>query len=213
MPPKTPCSALAPSQAPLRTFKFSHNFPLETDSSLTAVGFEPTPLRNGALSHRLRPLGQTVMLNVSESNLVICCPPIFLRRRSQRSRTSWALALLLVLYVRSSEAQRPRRSEVRGCRSRARVAKRRPLQTLFPCPALATAPPSALPAPDARARRPSTVGRSRRRKSAAQPHAEKCCQARLPFADAGVAPPVLPRTTQRPAAKIGPKRGGAGRPR
>ena len=29
---------------------------------VTAVGFEPTPLRNGALSHRLRPLGQTVML-------------------------------------------------------------------------------------------------------------------------------------------------------
>ena len=30
---------------------------------MTAVGFEPTPFRNGALSHRLRPLGQTVMLN------------------------------------------------------------------------------------------------------------------------------------------------------
>ena len=29
--------------------------------SLTAVGFEPTPFRNGALSHRLRPLGQTVL--------------------------------------------------------------------------------------------------------------------------------------------------------
>ena len=28
---------------------------------VTAVGFEPTPLRNGALSHRLRPLGQTVL--------------------------------------------------------------------------------------------------------------------------------------------------------
>ena len=28
---------------------------------LTAVGFEPTPLRNGALGHRLRPLGQIVM--------------------------------------------------------------------------------------------------------------------------------------------------------
>ena len=28
---------------------------------LTAPGFEPTPFRNGALSHRLRPLGQTVM--------------------------------------------------------------------------------------------------------------------------------------------------------
>ena len=30
--------------------------------NVTAVGFEPTPFRNGALSHRLRPLGQTVML-------------------------------------------------------------------------------------------------------------------------------------------------------
>ena len=29
-------------------------------SKMTAVGFEPTPFRNGALSHRLRPLGQTV---------------------------------------------------------------------------------------------------------------------------------------------------------
>ena len=28
---------------------------------MTAVGFEPTPFRNGALSHRLRPLGQTVL--------------------------------------------------------------------------------------------------------------------------------------------------------
>ena len=35
--------------------------------TLTAVGFEPTPLRNGALSHRLRPLGQTV-LNVCDGS-------------------------------------------------------------------------------------------------------------------------------------------------
>ena len=28
---------------------------------MTPVGFEPTPLRNGALSHRLRPLGQSVL--------------------------------------------------------------------------------------------------------------------------------------------------------
>ena len=28
---------------------------------VTAVGFEPTPLRTGALSQRLRPLGQTVL--------------------------------------------------------------------------------------------------------------------------------------------------------
>ena len=36
---------------------------------VTAVGFEPTPLRNGALSHRLRPLGQTVMFLVAPSFL------------------------------------------------------------------------------------------------------------------------------------------------
>ena len=28
---------------------------------MTAVGFEPMPFRNGALSHHLRPLGQTVL--------------------------------------------------------------------------------------------------------------------------------------------------------
>ena len=30
------------------------------DREVTAVGFEPTPFRTGALSQRLRPLGQTV---------------------------------------------------------------------------------------------------------------------------------------------------------
>ena len=30
---------------------------------VTPVGFEPTPFRNGALSHRLRPLGQSVSVN------------------------------------------------------------------------------------------------------------------------------------------------------
>ncbi len=29
--------------------------------NVTAVGFEPTPFRTGALSQRLRPLGQTVL--------------------------------------------------------------------------------------------------------------------------------------------------------
>ena len=47
------------------------------NSAMTAVGFEPTPFRNGALSHRLRPLGQTVL-----SNLVVC---IKRRRRGLRS--------------------------------------------------------------------------------------------------------------------------------
>ena len=30
-------------------------------AKVTPVGFEPTPLRNGTLSHRLRPLGQSVL--------------------------------------------------------------------------------------------------------------------------------------------------------
>ncbi len=34
---------------------------LQTKTKVTAVGFEPTPLRTGALSQRLRPLGQTVL--------------------------------------------------------------------------------------------------------------------------------------------------------
>ena len=33
---------------------------------MTPVGFEPTPFRNGALSHRLRPLGQSVHAIPSE---------------------------------------------------------------------------------------------------------------------------------------------------
>ena len=32
-------------------------------AKVTPVGFEPTPFRNGALSHRLRPLGQSVSVN------------------------------------------------------------------------------------------------------------------------------------------------------
>ena len=37
---------------------------------MTAVGFEPTPLRTGALSQRLRPLGQTVLL-FETANIII----------------------------------------------------------------------------------------------------------------------------------------------
>ena len=48
---------------------------------MTAVGFEPTPLRTGALSQRLRPLGQTVLFKVSRhdwpslgvSKRSVCC--------------------------------------------------------------------------------------------------------------------------------------------
>ena len=31
---------------------------------MTPVGFEPTPFRNGALSHRFRPLGQSVVVHM-----------------------------------------------------------------------------------------------------------------------------------------------------
>ena len=33
---------------------------------MAAVGFEPTPFQNSALSYRLRPLGQATMLNNSK---------------------------------------------------------------------------------------------------------------------------------------------------
>ena len=41
---------------------------------MTTVGFEPTPLRTGALSQRLRPLGQIVMfVQVPDNNYVTMC--------------------------------------------------------------------------------------------------------------------------------------------
>ena len=38
----------------------AENHEIGDKSKVTAVGFEPTPLRTGAWSQRLRPLGQTV---------------------------------------------------------------------------------------------------------------------------------------------------------
>ena len=46
-----------PVQMLFRTFEATN----DQRPKMTAVGFEPTFLRNGALSHRLRPLGQTVL--------------------------------------------------------------------------------------------------------------------------------------------------------
>ena len=40
---------------------------------MTPVGFEPTPFRNGALSHRLRPLGQSVLGNDLDSHSIVHC--------------------------------------------------------------------------------------------------------------------------------------------
>ena len=52
----SPLSLRAPAWDRLQTIVHLH---------VTAVGFEPMPLRNGALSHRLRPLGQTVLMKPS----------------------------------------------------------------------------------------------------------------------------------------------------
>ena len=49
------CAEACPNA--FRTFEATN----DQRPKMTAVGFEPTPLRNGALSHRLRPLSQTVL--------------------------------------------------------------------------------------------------------------------------------------------------------
>ena len=46
--------------AEARGYKIS--IPSTSISKMTPVGFEPTPFLNGALSHRLRPLGQSVVV-------------------------------------------------------------------------------------------------------------------------------------------------------
>ena len=55
---------------------------------MTPVGFEPTPLRNGALSHRLRPLGQSVL--GSTFWLLDSCYTTVLGDLSHKSRYLWA---------------------------------------------------------------------------------------------------------------------------
>ena len=42
-------------------------------AKMTPVGFEPTPFRNGALSHRLRPLGQSVLGDDLDSHSIVHC--------------------------------------------------------------------------------------------------------------------------------------------
>ena len=44
----------------------------DREEETTPVGFEPTPLRSGALSHRLRPLGQTVLVTVELAYMCTC---------------------------------------------------------------------------------------------------------------------------------------------
>ena len=53
--------ALLPLKVRGASAGFPTGKPKRNESTMTAVGFEPTPLRTGAWSQRLRPLGQTVM--------------------------------------------------------------------------------------------------------------------------------------------------------
>ena len=53
--------------------RLCHKCVVAQTQKVTAVGFEPTPFRSGALSHRLRPLGQTVMTGNASRSHSICC--------------------------------------------------------------------------------------------------------------------------------------------
>ena len=66
------------------------------NTEVTAVGFEPTPLRTGALSQRLRPLGQTVIIQFEKKKLIrsSCCEQILHARLRQASATATYISAL-----------------------------------------------------------------------------------------------------------------------
>ena len=64
------------------------------------MGFEPTPLRNGALSHRLRPLGQTVLTALARVILlrtIIRSQPRAIQRPFLSERFCGSSAIFLVV--------------------------------------------------------------------------------------------------------------------
>ena len=65
---------------------------------MTPVGFEPTPFRNGALSHRLRPLGQTVLSNQSKPSNA-SSPHIHPRSKFTLRPSSFSSSLILLLLL------------------------------------------------------------------------------------------------------------------
>ena len=64
---------------------------------VTAVGFEPTPFRNGALSHRLRPLGQTVLFEGGLACGASSCSNASLV--AERSVSTWLTLGIVRLYI------------------------------------------------------------------------------------------------------------------
>ena len=82
-----------------RTYSESQRKPLP---GVTAVGFEPTPFRNGALSHRFRPLGQTVLAGAKTDST-----------SGRHARTQRAPCVLTVRYPRdTSRREAPHMSVV-----------------------------------------------------------------------------------------------------
>ncbi len=63
--PLLPLPSPIPTTPDHTTMSTGHPPPLK----MTPVGFEPTPFRNGALSHRLRPLGQSVVTLLQVASL------------------------------------------------------------------------------------------------------------------------------------------------
>ena len=63
---------------------------------MTPVGFEPTPLRTGALSQRLRPLGQSVLPRTNLPRLAFTTRAAALKLQA----SSWAYAYATFILVR-----------------------------------------------------------------------------------------------------------------
>ena len=64
---------------------------------MTAVGFEPTPLRTGAWSQRLRPLGQTVLTELDVGIIDEMCKK---ETRAEFAAATSGAWWLLLIYLR-----------------------------------------------------------------------------------------------------------------
>ena len=78
---------------------------------MTAVELEPTPLRTGALSQRLRPLGQTVLMPYV---LIASCAPIWARAKCMENLRSNAQLANPPKNLQGSFINAPATSRARG---------------------------------------------------------------------------------------------------
>ena len=85
---------------------------------MTAVGFEPTPLRTGALSQRLRPLGQTVLASGNSAVVFVHVPMSAVQALSAATCDSSSMST-----TRRRQKQTARGSRrTRGCRQTNNIA-------------------------------------------------------------------------------------------